>query len=96
MNLIVEFNKPYSFEGKEHEKVDLTGLESLKGKDLIDADKIFQKSGQFEPVKEMSAAYTFILASRASELPVEFFENLPIKESAKIKNMVAGFLFEVE
>jgi hypothetical protein len=94
MELVVVFNKPYTFEGQEHKEVDLSGLENLTGADLVAAEKVFATSGNVAAVNELSIGYTSILASKASGKPVEFFEQLPAKEAVKVKNTVGAFLFE--
>lgn len=94
--LILKFNKPYDFEGKKHEEVDLRGLDNLTTKDLITADKIFISSGQMAAVNETSIGYVCIIASKSSDQPIEFFEKLPIKEGLKLKGIVTSFLSEVE
>lgn len=93
-DFVIHFKEPYEFEGKKYEKVDLSGLNDLTAKDLIEADKIFISSGQVAAMNELSVGYTCLLASRASNLPVEFFEKLPAKEAVKVKNAVGNFLFE--
>lgn len=94
--LVVVFKKPYSFEGKSYESVDLSELENLTAKDLMEADKVFITRGDVAPMNEMSLKYNCILASKVSNLPIEFFDNLPAREALKVKNKVAGFLLEEE
>ena len=88
----VIFQKPFNFEGKEYKEVDLSNIENLATKDLIEADKIFNNTGQVALMNEMATGYTCIIASKATELPIEFFENLPAREGLKVKNKVMGFL----
>mgnify|MGYP001025553614 CR=1 FL=1 len=89
---VVEFKKTYTFEGKEYTSIDLSGIDDLSGNDLLEADKIYSASGQFSPVPELTLAYTFAIASRATKLPLEFFYNLPAREALKVKNEVVRFL----
>ncbi|MEK4883674.1 hypothetical protein NST81_02935 [Bacillus sp. FSL W8-0223] len=93
---VVEFKKPYTFEGKEYTSIDLSGIDDLSGNDLLEADKIYSASGQFSPVPELTLAYTFAIASRATKLPLEFFNNLPAREALKVKNEVIRFLNDSE
>ena len=88
----VIFQKPFNFEGKEYKEVDLSNIENLATKDLIEADKIFNNTGQVALMNEMATGYTCIIASKATELPIEFFENLPAREGLKVKNKGMGFL----
>jgi hypothetical protein len=94
MDYSIKFKKPYSFEGAEFTEVDLSGLESLTAKDLMEADKQFTATGQVAAVNEMSLGYACIIAARVSKKPVEFFENLPAQEAIKVKNTVSSFFYE--
>jgi hypothetical protein len=94
--LIVKFKNAYNFEGKEYDQVDLSGLENLKAKDLMEADKVFISSGDVAAMNEMNLKYNSIIAANVTKLPVEFFEELPAKEAIKVKNVVAGFLLDEE
>lgn len=93
-SMIVKFNKPYRFEGKEYTELDLSGMEDMTGADMIAVNKIMQRtSAGIDVMPEVSVEYAFHFAARAAKLPVEFFTNLPPKESMKVKNRVMGFLF---
>lgn len=91
---IVKFRKPYEFEGKEYKEIDLSGVENLTTKNLVDADKQFVKQGNTAVMNEMSVGYACIIASKATKKPVEFFLRLPSNEGIKIKNIVMGFFYE--
>jgi hypothetical protein len=90
---VVKFRKPYQFEGQEYTEVDLSGLDKLTVKDLVEADRHFATSGQAAVVNEMSVGYACIIAAKVTDKPVEFFENLPAAEGIVIKNMVTGFFY---
>lgn len=92
MDYKIVFNKPVNYEGEEYKEVDLSGIEHLTTKDLIDADKKFNASGQMALMNEMTTGYSCIIASKASGKPVEFFEQLPAGEGLKVKNVVMSFL----
>lgn len=90
---LIKFNKPYTFEGKEYNGIDLSGVEKLSTEDLAEADKTFIATGQVAVMNEMSTGYACILASKAANKPIEFFEKLPAKEGVKVKTIIANFLF---
>ena len=90
---LIQFKKPFIFEGKEYFDLDLSGLDSMTAKDLIDAERQFAAKGQVAAINEMNMEYICIVAAKASKLPVEFFERLPANEAIKIKNMVTGFFY---
>lgn len=89
---LISFKKPYQFEGTEHTEVDLSNLENLVTVDLIHADGQFGESGQFAVMNEMTTGYACILASKATNKPIEFFQQLPALEGVKVKRVVMGFL----
>lgn len=94
--LLVVFSKPYTFEQKIYENIDLSGLNDLTARDMIDVNKIIERSGSVNVLPEMSVEYACLIASKASDLPVEFFYGLPPKDTLKLKNRVTGFFFGEE
>lgn len=93
-SMVIKFKKPYHFEGKEYTELDLSGMDDLTGADMIAVNKLMQRnSAGIDVMPEVSVEYAFYFAARAAKLPVEFFTNLPPKESMKVKNRVMGFLF---
>lgn len=92
--LVVKFNKPFTFEGKVYDQIDLTPLEDITAADMIATNKYMNKgSANIDVMPEVSLEYALVLASKAVKLPIEFFTALPPKEAMKIKNRVMGFLF---
>lgn len=92
-DLYIKFNKPYVFEEETYEGIDLSGLEDLTAKDLTDIEKKFFKTGVSSFTPELSSTYARITAQKATGFPIEFFDQLPIKEMTKIKNAVIGFFY---
>lgn len=90
---LVVFKKPFEFEGAVYKDVDLSGLENLRARDMIAANKIMERSGTVNAIPEMSLEYACIISSKATGKPVEFFQSLPPKEALKIKNRVTNFLY---
>lgn len=91
--LVVKFRKPYNFEGELFKELDLRGLENIRGRDLTAIEKAFNKTGISSFVPESTTTYAKIVATKATGLPAEFFEDLPAAEVEKIKNAVVGFLY---
>ena len=90
--LVLKFSKPYIFEGKEYEEVDLSCLENVTAQNMIDTQRLMQQdAGNILP--ELSLEYSCIISSQVARQPIEFFKGLPAKEAIKLKNMVTGFLF---
>ena len=91
--LVIKFRKPYDFEGELFKELDLRGLENIRGRDLTAIEKAFNKTGISSFVPESTTTYAKIVATKATGLPAEFFEDLPAAEVEKIKNAVVGFLY---
>ena len=96
-SMVVKFNKPFRFDGKEYTEVDLSGLDDLQASDMIAVNKYMQRtSSGIDVMPEVSLEYACVLASKAARLPIEFFTSLPPREAMKVKNRVMGFLFGSE
>lgn len=91
---LVKFRKPFTWEDKTYNEVDLSGMEDLTGRDMIQAQRIMERSGSINVLPEMSLEYACIFASRATKMPIEFFQALPPKEAIRIKNKITSFFYE--
>lgn len=92
-SMIIKFSRKYSFEDREYEELDLSGLENMSATDMIAANKILEKSGSFSFLPEMSLEYACIISARATKIPVEFFKSLHPKDAIKVKNRVTSFFY---
>lgn len=93
-SMVIKFKKPYVFEGKEYTEIDLSPLEDMTGADMIAVNKIMQRTAAgLDVMPEVSVEYACNIAARATKMPVEFFTNLPMSATMKVKNRVMGFLF---
>ena len=92
-DLVLRFQKPYSFEGETYTEVDLSGLEDLSAADLCKVGKMVKKIDGVDPIAEMSLPYAIFMAARVTGKPLEFFQQLPAREAVKLKTLVAGFLY---
>lgn len=84
---------PKTYEGTTYTMIDLTKLETLEGRDLIDASRYLSRSGDISFAKELEAEFCFSLAAKAMKLPIEFFYGLNIRDALAVKNRVTGFLY---
>lgn len=87
------FSKPFTYEGKEYTEL-ILDLNSLKGKDLMNATKEMRALGDVSPVPELSKAYLAVVAAKAAKAPVDLILELPGKEFSKVTLVVQNFLFE--
>lgn len=89
MENIVKFDKPYKFEGKEYDSLDLSGMEKMTVRDLIDVQKSIGNEMVAMSVMEMSTAFAQEMAVKATGKPVEFFKLMP---RGKIKKVQAAII----
>ena len=89
----IKFKKPYTFEDTTYDGVDLSGLEDLSARDMIATQRTMERSGSINVLPEMSLEYACIFASKATDLPPEFFQQLPPREAIKVKNRVTNFFY---
>lgn len=94
--LVINFARPFKFEDSTYNSVDLSGIENLRGRDMVKVSKDMARSGDISVMPEMSMEYAFMMAAKAADLPVEFFYDLPPKECIKVKNRVTNFLYSAE
>ena len=88
---VIVFGEPYKWEGKEYTSVDISNMKNLKGIDLIES--LDNGNGLSTSVNgEYNIKTIMSLVSKATGIPVEFFEYLPIKEVIKIKYKAISFL----
>lgn len=93
-DLKIVFDKPVSFEGEEYKEIDLSDLASkLKANVLLRAQRVAARSCPEALTQESTLAYCLSLASSATGLPIEFFENLPVRDAIKVRATVSSFLF---
>lgn len=88
---IVKFAKPYTFEGKEIQTVDLSNIENLTAEDLFEATKLFSTDDYINPRPESDPKFCCIVAAMASKTPKEFFSTLSFRDAVKVRNAVQTF-----
>ncbi len=90
--MLVPLSKPYRFEGKEIKEVDLNGLENLTGADMITINRMMKKRGNTDASPELTLEFAFFASMQATDLPLEFFYSLTMKDSMRVKARVNYFL----
>lgn len=93
-DLIVTLKKPFTFEGKAYDSIDLTGLEDLTGMNLIETEKMLRTKGVSSLNPEFTTEGLLMYAAVASKMPIEFFNVLPLREARKVKVRVMNFFLE--
>jgi len=90
---ILKLSKTYQFEGNNISEIDLSRLEDMTAADMIAAQKILTANGSVSIMPENSLEYALILAARATDQPVEFYQSLTMRDAMRVKNRVSGFIF---
>lgn len=93
LGMYIKFGKPYAFEEDTYDGLDLSCLEELSTRDLLDIEKKFYKLGIVSMNPENTASYAKVVAQKATGLPVEFFEGLPIREMMKVRGKIVNFFY---
>lgn len=95
--LILKFKKPYMFESKEYESVDLTAMDDWTCEDVVALAKSYNLmvdgdvSAIGAIIPESDLEYDLFVAAEASKLPLEFFHRLPAREVGAMRSVILGF-----
>ena len=90
---VVKLTKPYVFEGKEYEEIDLSGLEKLTIRDAIDAQlELFGVEVAASVLCETTTAFARTMAAKATGLPIEFFKLMPRGAFKRVAGMVRRYM----
>jgi len=92
-DMYVKFSKPYVFEDDTYDGLDMSCLENLTMNDLTAIEKTFYKQGIVSFNPETTITFAKIVAWKATELPIEFFDQLPVKDIMQIKKQVVNFFY---
>lgn len=90
-NLVMKLKKPYKFEGKEYTEIDLSKMEDMNTADLIGIGGEVGRTSSNSLLPEITLEYAIHIAARATGLPIEFFELLPMKEGVNLRAAVTHF-----
>lgn len=92
-DLVIKLKTPIVFEGERYEKIDLSGLENVKASDMVAINRRLSRNGNVNVNQELTLEYALHMASYASNLPVEFFDQLPPYAALAVKSRVTNFLY---
>lgn len=84
----IALKKPYTFEGKEYTEIDLSGMEKLKVKDMIEVQKAVGAEPSAAILSGASTVFVMELAARATGLPKEFFKLLPARAAMEVRTAI--------
>ena len=91
---VIPMSRVYLLDGKKIREVDLSSLEDLSTKDGEHIDRVMAKMGYHPKDKFRDLTYTKHIAMRATNLPIEFFNELRWKDMQAISSRISVyFLF---
>ena len=93
LDLYVKFRNPVPFEDDTYNGIDLSGMENLTSRDLVEIEKRFYRTGVVSFNPENTATYARIVAQNATGMPIEFFEQLPVRDMLAVKKAVVSFFY---
>lgn len=93
---VVQLKTPVTFEGKQYDKIDLTCMENINAADMIAVGRHLSREGISNVNQEFTLEYALNLAARASNMPIEFYEQLGPRPTMQVKSCVSSFLFGQE
>lgn len=88
----VKFSKAYDFDGgRKITEIDLSGLEELTARDMIQIGKEMRSRGNTDASPEFTMEFSLYAAMHVTEFPLEFFLGLSAKDAMKVKLRVNYF-----
>ena len=92
--LVVELPRPYTFEGEEHNEIDLSGLDALTVQDAIKIqhDLFMERDVAAAVLCETTTSFACSIAAKASGQPVEFFKLMPRWGVKRVVSAVRAYL----
>lgn len=90
---IIKLRNPITFEGKQYDQIDISGLEKINAGDMVSVSRRLSRNGNIDVTPEMSLEYALNIANLATGLPLEFFEQLPPYVALAIKGRVTSFFY---
>ena len=92
--LKIKLKEPVEYQGIRVDTIDLTGMESLTGRDLNSVYDLYANMGGSGIImQEATLLFAQIIASKVTGFPIELFYILKAGDSVKVKNRVYRFFF---
>lgn len=85
---ILHLHKPYLYKGETHTEVDLSGVGSLTGMNIRQAENRMEEEDIRAIERTSNYYYCCLMASMATGKDVKFFLGLPLCEAMPLKNAV--------
>ena len=93
---ILHLHKPYLYKGETHTEVDLSGVGSLTGMNIRQAENRMEEEDIRAIERTSNYYYCCLMASMATGKDVKFFLGLPLCEAMPLENAVNDRIFRVK
>lgn len=91
MKKVIKLNTPVEIKGETVTEVTLD-FDTIRGRDLADAERIARADGEVNPMINFSMRYQAALAAKLLDLKYDDVMDLPGSDFAKITLTVSNFL----
>lgn len=91
--LIIKLMDPFTFDGAQVKELDLTGLYTLTGNDLVQIDDQMLARGYSGQNVEMTKIYAMLTVAKVMKKPWEFCNEMKARDIIRIKNFVTNFFY---
>lgn len=92
-NYTHEFAKPFVYADKSYDKMEFD-FEKLTGKDFLEIEAEMQAQGKPLIAPEFSGDFMLLMASRASGVPSDVLQALPLSTFKRIHSKARSFLLK--
>ena len=95
--LVLDLEKPVTYNGMQINQLDMSGLREMTGRDLnVIYDLYASQGGDRVIMQESTLLFAQVVASGVCGYPVEAVQELKAKDSVYLKNRVYRFFFRSE
>lgn len=90
--MIIKFSNPVKFKGQDVKEITLREVETLRGRDLLDAENEARALGDRSPTVQFSNTYAAVISAKLAAVPVDDILDLPGPEFMKLAVTVQNLL----
>lgn len=95
--LVLELKTPIEYQGTKIDRIDMSGLRDMTGRDLNTIYDLYESQGGGGiALQESTLLFAQVAASRVCGYPLEAIMELKAKDSVYLKNRVYRFFFVLE
>ncbi|WP_319403145.1 phage tail assembly protein [uncultured Anaeromusa sp.] len=92
--MLIKFTKPVTINGKETKEITLKDPDTLRGRDLLDAENEARQLGDRSPTIQFSNTYAAVIAAKLAGAPIDDVLDIPgpdfMKLTVTVQNVLLG------